>query len=150
MTPNSLEPIVEPVTSEVVPLLRRPQVLRLLAIALFAEIGYAVLNISTMPVYLAKARNLGESAVGLVLAAYLLSEAVFKGPMGHLADRYGRKRLMIIGPSITICTSVLSIVVPYRPAVLEVLLFVLLRICDGVGAAMLWPGAFAAVGEAVE
>lgn len=150
MTPSSLEPIVEPITPQLVSLLRRPAVVRLLAIALFAEIGYAVLNISTMPVYLAKTRNLGESTVGLVLAAFLLSEAVFKGPMGHLADRYGRKRFMIIGPSITICTSVLSVLVPYDPPWAEASLFVILRICDGVGAAMLWPGAFAAIGDAVE
>jgi len=150
MTPSSLEPIVEPITPQLVSLLRRPAVVRLLAIALFAEIGYAVLNISTMPVYLAKTRNLGESTVGLVLAAFLLSEAVFKSPMGHLADRYGRKRLMIIGPSITIGTSVLSVLVPYDPPWLEGVLFVILRICDGLGAAMLWPGAFAAIGDAVE
>jgi len=150
MTPSSLESIVEPVTPDLVPLLRRPAVLRLLAIALFAEIGYAVLNISTMPVYLAKARNLGEATVGMVLAAFLLSEAVFKGPMGHLADKYGRKRFMIIGPSITIVTSILSVLVPYDPPWAEEVIFVLLRVFDGIGAAMLWPGAFAAVGEAVE
>lgn len=164
MNSAELEPVSQVLQEPIIPLIKRPVVLRLLAIALFAEIGYAVLNISTMPVYLAGptvygGRNLGESAVGLVLTAFLLSEAVFKGPMGHLADRYGRKRLMIIGPSLTIGTSVLSWVVPRmidrfttppHPAWIEVLFFVFLRILDGIGAAMLWPGAFAAIGDAVE
>lgn len=128
---------------------KKPQVYRLLIIALCAEIGYAVLNISTMPVYLVKTRHLGESAVGLVLTAFLLSEALFKGPMGHFSDHYGRKRLMTIGPCLTICTSLASFIVPRSPAWFEVLGFVLLRILDGIGAAMLWPGAFASMGDAV-
>jgi DHA1 family multidrug resistance protein-like MFS transporter len=142
----------EPVLVQAIrtPLWRKPQVLRLLLIALFAEIGYAVLNISTMPVYLVQARGLGESAVGLVLTSFLLSEAIFKSPMGHLSDRYGRKMLMTVGPSITIFTALLSLAVPMHSGHLEVIAFILLRILDGVGAAMLWPGAFAAMGDAVE
>src|SRR5438132_12761932 len=84
-----------------------PAVWRILIVALFAEIGYAVLNISTMPVYLkaeptnawiSNGRGLGPSVIGLVLVAFLLSEAIFKSPMGHLADRFGAKRLMFFGP----------------------------------------------------
>src|SRR3954465_2784855 len=80
---------------------------RLLVVALLAEIGYAVLNISTMPVYLEAAptntwisngRGFGASIIGLVLVAFLLVEAIFKSPMGHLADRFGPKKLMLIGP----------------------------------------------------
>src|SRR5688572_10217060 len=81
------------------PLWKRPEVLKLLVIALLAEIGYAVLNISAMPVYL-KSRGFGESVIGVVVIAFLLTEAIFKSPMGHLADRIGHKRLMMIGPAI--------------------------------------------------
>lgn len=133
-----------------IPLWKHPRVRQLLLIALFAEIGYAVLNISTMPVYLVKTRHLGESAVGLVLTAFLLSEAIFKGPMGHLSDRYGRKMFMVVGPCLTIGTSLLSLIVPWRPEWAEIMIFIGLRVLDGMGAAMLWPGAFAAMGEAVE
>lgn len=108
-----------------------------------------MLNISTMPVYLENDRGLGASSVGLVLTAFLLSEAIFKSPMGHLADKYGRKRLMTIGPLITLCTSLLSLVVPSGTGGWEVCAFILLRIMDGIGAAMLWPGAFASMGDAV-
>lgn len=129
---------------------KRPIVLRYLLIALMAEIGYAVLNISTMPVYLRFDRHLGEGAVGLVITAFLLSEAIFKSPMGHLADKYGRRLPMTFGPLLTVGTSLLSLIVPRNAGSWEVVAFVVLRVFDGIGAAMLWPAAFGAMGDAVE
>jgi DHA1 family multidrug resistance protein-like MFS transporter len=126
----------------------------MLATALLAEIGYAVLNISTMPVYLNRDRGFTSFGVSLVLVAFLLSEAVMKGPMGHLADRVGHRRVMLIGPLLTLGTSIASLILPrFDPSqgeAIEVLLFALLRIGDGVGAAMLWPAAFALMGDSVE
>src|SRR5947209_20509473 len=110
--PRAMIDAVEPAKLE--KLWRKPQVVRLLVIALFAEIGYAVLNISTMPVYLTVDRHLGAATVGMVLTAFLLSEAIFKSSMGHLADKYGRKQFMVLGPCITIVTSVLSLFVPHN------------------------------------
>jgi MFS transporter, DHA1 family, multidrug resistance protein len=141
--------------------IRKPAVYRLLIIALLAEIAYGVMNLSTMPVYLQatepnkqalfpNGRGFGASLIGLVLVAFLLSEAIFKGPMGHLADRVGPKRLMVLGPSLSIGTSLLSLVVPHNGGWFEVLCFVLLRAIDGLGAAMLWPAAFSAMGDAVD
>lgn len=140
---------------------KSPAVWHLLLIALLAEIGYAVLNISTMPVYLAhdpgvghkwipEGRGLGESVIGFVLVAFLFSEAIFKSPMGSLADRIGYRRLMLIGPIITACTSICTLLIPLNSGALEVLALILLRIADGVGAAMLWPAAFALMGSSVE
>lgn len=136
-----------------------PAVWRLLVVALFAEIGYAVLNISTMPVYLKQAptnswisngRGFGESVISLVIVAFLLSEAIFKSPMGHLADRIGPKRLMMFGPLLSVGTAILSLVVPHGGGAWEVLAFILLRAIDGLGAAMLWPAAFSEMGAAVD
>ena len=129
---------------------RRKSVLNLLVIALFAELGYAVLNISTMPVYLTKDRGLGADSAALVLLAFLLSETIFKGPMGHLADHVGRRRLMVIAPLLTVVTSLLSFLVPHGLGHMEVVLFILLRVVDGIGAAMFWPAAYAASGDAVD
>ncbi len=138
--------------------LLQSSVWRLLIVALFAEIGYAVLNISTMPVYLeaeptkhwiSNGRGFGASVIGLVLVAFLLSEAIFKSPMGHLADRFGPKRLMMFGPLLSVGTSILSLVVPHGGGAWEVLAFILLRAIDGLGAAMLWPAAFSEMGAAV-
>ncbi len=132
-------------------LLRRPVVVRLLAIALLAEIAYAVLNISTMPVYLKFDRGFGASIIGLVLAAFLFSEAVFKGPMGAFADRFGRRRLMMLGPAMTAVTALLTLLIPHEGlGAGETLALVVLRVLDGLGAAMLWPAAFALMGDSVE
>lgn len=139
-TPNSVMP----------KLLGRPDVRRLTLIALIAEIGYAVLNISAMPVYLKYHRHMSESVIGLVLVAFLLSEAVFKGPMGHLADKFGRKRLIVIGPAISIFTSLATLALPTGEGVSEVIILIMLRAMDGVGAAMLWPAAFALMGDTVK
>lgn len=143
------------------PVWKRPAVWRLLLVALFAEIGYAVMNISTMPIYLAadplpagkliaEGRGLGESVIGWIVVAFLLSEALLKSPMGTLADRIGPRKLMLIGPLITVFTSVLTILVPLNWGAGEVGLLILLRIGDGVGAAMLWPALFSRMGHLVE
>lgn len=50
---------------------KRP-VQNLLLIALFAEIGYATMNISTMPIYLVADRKFGQSVIGLVMVSFLL------------------------------------------------------------------------------
>jgi MFS family permease len=131
-------------------LMRRPAVFRLLIVALLAEIGYAVLNLSTMTIYLRDDRHFGEANVGWVLVAFLLVEAVFKSPMGHLADRFGPKTFMLLGPAMSVATALLSLVVPRTGgAPIEILLFILLRAIDGLGAAMLWPAAFLRMNDSV-
>ncbi|HMS55741.1 MAG TPA: MFS transporter [Fimbriimonadaceae bacterium] len=143
MESNQVEPKVA--------LWKRPAVLRLLIIALLAEIGYAALNISTMPVYLKYDRNFGEGWIGLIVTAFLLSEAIFKGWMGKVADRVGYKRLMVIGPTLTVGTALLSLAIPHTGGRAdEVLSFIVLRALDGLGAAMLWPAAFAAMSSTVD
>jgi len=144
-------PAVLPTPTEKRALIRRPEVFRLLLVALLAEIAYAVLNISTMTVYLRDDRHFGESTVGLVLVAFLFIEAVFKSPMGHFADRFGPKLFMLLGPTMSVGTSLLSLAVPHssgHPG--EVMVFILLRAIDGLGAAMLWPAAYSAMNEAVD
>ncbi len=124
--------------------------MRLVLVALLAEVGYAVLNISTMPVYLRFNRHMGEGLITLVLTSYLLSEAVFKTYTGHLSDRYGPKVLMAIGPAMSVISALLSFLVPHTGGdVVEVLSFIGLRAIDGLGAAMLWPAAYASVGSSV-
>lgn len=131
------------------PVWRRPNVLNLLLIALFAELAYATLNIAAMPVYLKDDRGFGEGTIGFVIVAFLLSEALFKSPMGSLADRFGRKRLMVIGPLITVFTAIASLFIPHDIGDAETWIFIGLRALDGLGVAMIWPAAFAFIGESV-
>ena len=131
-------------------LLKNRAIIRLLLVALLAEIGYATLNIASMPVFLSKDHGFGESVVGLVVTAYLLSEAIFRSPMGHFADRFGFRRFMLIGPCLTVCTSIISLLIPHNLGAWGAGIFVVLRIIDGLAASMFWPAAFALVGENVD
>lgn len=130
-------------------ILANPMVRSLVLVALLGEIAFATMNLSTMPVYLKFDRMIGESVIGLITVAFLLSEAIFKGPMGHLADRYGPKTLMLAGPCISACTAALTLVIPHNLGALEVGAFMVLRLLDGLASAMLWPALFLAMGEAV-
>ena len=115
------------------PLWLRREVARLLVVALLAEIGFAVLNISTMPVYLREDRGFGEGVIALVVTTFLLSEALFKGTMGHLADRHGRRRLMVLGTGLTALTPLLTMLVPLHWGYGETIALMALRAVDGVG-----------------
>jgi len=59
---------------------------------------------------------------------------------------------MIIGPFLTIWTAILTLFVPqfFDTKGLQELAYIFLRGLDGIGAAMLWPAAFAAIGDCVE
>jgi len=139
-------PVVE-IHPKVPPLLKRRSVLQLLLITLFAEIGYGVLNVSTMPVFLREDRHFGEGVIGLVLTAFLLSEALFKGTMGHLADVYGRRRMMVFGPAIVVFTPLLTMAIPQHWGYSATFSLIVLRVLDGLAAAMLWPAAYALMGD---
>ncbi len=121
-------------------------ILMLAAAALLAELAYAVLNLSAMPMYVDKSLNLGKSW-GFIFGTFLAVEALSRPALGALGDRIGRKPLMLAGPLITAITSYLTIV--YRgPYVLYYLIG--LRVLDGLGSSALWMNAFAAVGDLVD
>ncbi|GIV19903.1 MAG: multidrug resistance protein 2 [Armatimonadota bacterium] len=122
---------------------RRSALLALVALAGVAELAYAVVNFSAMPPYLRFELGLG-AWVGAVGAAFLLAETALKSPLGLLSDRFGRKRLLLVGPIISAFTAPLTVLVHHPLGLL------LLRALDGVGAAALWPTIFAAVADVVE
>ncbi|MCX6343774.1 MAG: MFS transporter [Armatimonadetes bacterium] len=120
--------------------------LMLASAALLAELAYAVLNLSAMPMYVDKSLNLGKNW-GFIFGTFLAVEALSRPALGALGDRIGRKPLMLAGPLITAITSYLTIV--YRgPYVLYYLIG--LRVLDGLGSSALWMNAFAAVGDLVD
>src|SRR5262249_17782116 len=73
----------------------RSVLIAIACVAGFAELAYAVLNVSAMPVYLKFSMGYGETSVAAIGTAFLLFEGLAKGPFGIIGDRIGRKRLMI-------------------------------------------------------
>ncbi|MGQ9540789.1 MAG: MFS transporter [Armatimonadota bacterium] len=122
---------------------RRRALLALVALAGVAELAYAVVNFSAMPPYLRFELGLG-AWVGAIGAAFLLAETALKSLLGLLSDRFGRKRLLLVGPLISTVTAPLTVLVHHPLGLL------LLRALDGMGAAALWPTIFAAVADVVE
>jgi DHA1 family multidrug resistance protein-like MFS transporter len=82
-----------------------------------------------------------------------MAEALGNSPMGTLSDRVGRRRMMVLGASISVFTSLATGFLRVPPGVLGYVAIgtlLLLRLMDGLGAAMLWPAVFATVGDRVE
>jgi DHA1 family multidrug resistance protein-like MFS transporter len=120
-------------------------------IALFAELGYGVLNNSTFPVYLKDGLGIDPALIGPIMMPFFLSE-LLKGPFGVLADKIGRKPLMAAGPAVTIVTPLIVTFIHYRPNTVSIPLMIAfgcLRFVDGLGASALWPASFAYLGDVV-
>lgn len=130
-----------------------PFLAALSAVAGLAELAFIVVNVSTLPVYLKTGLGL-PSLPGIALAAFYMAEALANSPMGILADRVGRRRLMVSGALLSVGTCLITAMlrVPKGGGPGEwtvVALLLLLRVGDGLGAAMLWPAVFATVGDRV-
>ena len=84
-------------------------------------------------------KGLGHSdmLIGLAYSAYVFTEMCFKPVAGALGDRFRRTRLVQIGLG-------LGIVTPFLLArAMSADTFILVRLVDGVGAAMVWPAMIA-------
>jgi DHA1 family multidrug resistance protein-like MFS transporter len=108
-----------------------------------AQLGWATLNFSALPVWVNFDLRLGKY-LGLILGAFMLTEAVLRPTCGALSDKIGRKPLMLCGPFLGIFTAVATVFTANVPVMF------LLRAIDGIGLAAFWPAAFAAAGDAVD
>ncbi len=122
-------------------------------IAACAELGISILNNSALPVYFKQGLKIPTGTYGLLMIPFFISEVLFKSPLGVLADRFGRKPLMLGGALVTVFTPLVFITTHYNPlavtAVITLLVFGFLRALDGLGQAALWPSLYAYVGDVV-
>lgn len=137
------------------PLLERPQdvpdelrervrmrgtVLRVALIIGLAELGFATV-IPLLPLHLTERLGASVKLVGMVVAAFALTETVLKTAWGSVADRVGRRPMIIAG-------LVISSLAPLAMSVLRVAwIFVPLRVIDGAGSSALWPAASAILAD---
>ncbi len=122
-------------------------------IAACAELGISVLNNSALPIYFTQGLKIPTGVYSLLMIPFFISEVLFKSPLGILADRFGRKPLMLGGALITVFTPLVFITTHYNAlavtAVITLLVFGFLRALDGLGQAALWPALYAYVGDVV-
>jgi len=108
------------------------------AVVGLAELGFATV-IPLLPLYLKERLGASATLVGVVVAAFAAVETLCKTTWGSLADRIGRRPVVVGG-------LVLASAAPILMTVLRVpLLFVPLRLVDGTGSAALWPATAAAI-----
>src|SRR2546421_8299522 len=95
------------------------------------------------PVRVLYAQSRGASLVliGAMASAFLISNFVFQYPVGWLADRWGRKEIMIVG---LLAQAILSLA---YLLVTDSLLFVALRFVEGMAAAATLPSARALIAD---
>lgn len=91
----------------------------------------------------AQSRGASLAIIGAMASAYLVSNFVFQYPSGWLADRWGRKQVMMIGLFIQM---VLSLV--YLP-ITDPVMFVILRFVEGTTGAAVLPAARALIVDTV-
>lgn len=122
-------------------------------IALCAEMGTSVLNNSTLPLYFTHGLGIGTDTLAYIIIPFYIAEVVFKVPLGVLADKFGRKPVMLFGCLMTIFTPLMLMSIHINPtaavALTTLVAFGFLRLLDGLGGAALWPPLFAYVGDEV-
>ena len=125
--------------------------LTLALVAGLAELAFVVVNVSSLPVFLKD--GLGKPALsGVAMGTFYLFQALGNSPMGHLADRFGRRRLMVLGSLLSVATCLGTATIRFPEGgslVLPVIELLILRAIDGIGAAMFWPAVFAAIGDKI-
>jgi DHA1 family tetracycline resistance protein-like MFS transporter len=123
-------------------------VIRLALVAAFAEAAYAVINALALPVFVT--RELQETLhLGLIVGAFLLAEALLKGPMGVISDRLGRRVILVIAPLASALAAV-ALTLVHPPSSTPKLVYMLaVRGLDGAAAAGLWTTMYAAVADQV-
>jgi len=74
-------------------------------IILVNQIGFGII-VPVTPIY-AKTFGVSDAAIGLVVSVYGLGRFLFSVPAGQLADRFGRRRVILAGTILTCLGSVL-------------------------------------------
>jgi MFS family permease len=116
------------------------RLLRVAAVVGMAELGFATV-IPLLPLYLKEHLGASATLVGVVVATFAAVETVFKTTWGGLADRIGRRPVIVWG-------LLLSSIAPLLMTLLRSpWLFVPLRLIDGMGSAALWPVAAAVMAD---
>src|SRR5712692_1523747 len=116
----------------------------LLAISLSVGAAYVGADM-IVPVRVLYAQSHGASLaiIGAMASAFLISNFLFQYPFGWLADRWGRKQIMVIG---LVAQAALSLV---YLLISDPVLFVILRFVEGMFGATILPPARALIADTI-
>lgn len=108
-------------------------------VLLIAIIGFVDLTGTGLvfPVRALYARQMGASMfeIGMIASSFILAELIFQIPFGIASDRFGRRRMMLIGMSVRAIMPVLYLFTA------DPWVFIAFRFIDGIGASAVIPAA---------
>lgn len=120
---------------------RHPTLAALLATIVVMEIAHGIELLALFPLYLSEVEHEPVSLVALTISVYLVTDIVTRLPAGWLADRLGRKPVLLAG----IILSALPL--PLMMQTRETGLFLLLNVVNGMGAGCIWPSIYASIAD---
>src|SRR5438067_1009156 len=115
-----------------------------LAVSVSVGVAYTGVGmVSPVLVLYAQSRGASVAIIGAMASSFLLSNFVFQYPTGWIADRWGRKRVMVVGLAVEAALSLVYLVINNAE------LFIVLRFIEGMVGAALLPPARALIAEVV-
>jgi MFS transporter, DHA1 family, multidrug resistance protein len=118
-----------------------PTFVSLLATIILMEIAHGIELLALFPLYLSDVEHESVSLVALTISVYLIVDILTRTPAGWLADRAGRKPVLMAG----ILLSALPL--PFMMQTRDTTLFLLLNVVNGLGAGCIWPSIYASVAD---
>lgn len=132
---------------------RYPVLGRMAVIVVLGEVVQSGVNNYALPFYVLDDLGQPGRTLGILVSSFLIAEMLLKLPFGHLSDRHGRRRFVILGIACSAATALVICLAPVGAfAAFPSLVFLILmplRGVDGAGAASLWPPLFASVPDNV-
>lgn len=105
------------------------------------ELVHGIEAMALLPLYLTEVLGSSVTLVGAVISTYLIVDIATRTPAGWLADKWGRKAILLsgIGLSIVPLPLMMKAQTPHT--------FLLLNGLNGLGAGCIWPAIYAGVAD---
>ena len=118
-----------------------PTLLSLLATIVLMEIAHGIELLALFPLYLSEVEHESVSLVALTISVYLIVDILTRTPAGWLADRVGRKPVLLAGVILS------ALPLPLMMQTHDTALFLLLNVVNGLGAGCIWPSIYASIAD---
>jgi MFS family permease len=118
-----------------------PTLTALLAAIILMEIAHGIELLALFPLYLSEVEQESASLVALTISVYLIVDILTRTPAGWLADRVGRKRVLLAGVLLS------AVPLPLMMQTLDHTTFLLLNVLNGLGAGCIWPAIYASIAD---
>ncbi|MCA1554532.1 MAG: MFS transporter, partial [Chloroflexi bacterium] len=118
-----------------------PLLVSLLVTIVLMEVVHGIEMLSLFPLYLADVEHESASLVALTISVYLVVDILTRTPAGWLADRIGRKPLLLAGIALS------ALPLPVMMQTQDQDMFLALNAINGIGAGCIWPAIYASIAD---